>query len=82
VFVVPVYDGPLGPVVRMLDGDPTHVHKESRDFWLDWAGERFVIQEWCGVFRYLLPRGPYINWPTQALRRIAPAIAVVVRNKD
>jgi SAM-dependent methyltransferase len=81
VFVVPVYDGPLGGVVRLLDGDPTHVHKESRDFWLKWASERFEIQEWSGVFRYLLPLGPYINWPTRSLRRIAPAIAVVVRNK-
>src|SRR6185295_6409230 len=81
VFVVPVYDGPLGGLVRHLDQDPTHIHKNSRDFWLNWADQKFEIQEWTGVFRYLVPRGPYINWPTQSLRRIAPAIAVVVRNR-
>ncbi len=35
VFVVPVYDGPLGPVVHLLDRDPTHVHKRSRADWLE-----------------------------------------------
>jgi SAM-dependent methyltransferase len=79
VFVVPVYDGPLGPVVRLLDGDPTHVHKKSRQFWLDWAGRHFEVQKWWGVFRYLCPGGYYIHSPTRGLRRIAPAIAVVAR---
>ena len=79
IFVVPVYDGPLGGVVRALDKDPTHVHKQSREFWLEWAGRHFEILEWTGVFRYLLPVGPYINWPVKALRRISPAIAVVVK---
>ena len=27
VFVVPVYDGPLGGLVRRLDKDPTHMQK-------------------------------------------------------
>src|SRR5262249_20691916 len=27
LFVVPVYDGLSGPVIRRLDRDPTHVHK-------------------------------------------------------
>ena len=27
VFVVPVYDGLSGPVIRLLDRDPTHLHK-------------------------------------------------------
>jgi len=81
VFVVPVYDGPLGRVVRHLDRDPTHVHKESRDFWLGWASEQFDVVEWCGVFRYLLPSGPYINWPSRSLRRVSPAIALIVRNR-
>ena len=46
LFVVPVYDGPLGPVVHFLDGDPTHVHKRSRKFWLEWAGRHFHIDTW------------------------------------
>lgn len=36
-FVVPVYDGITGPVIRALDDDPTHTHKESRHFWIQWA---------------------------------------------
>jgi len=32
--VVPVYDGPLGWLVRRLDHDPTHVSKFSRWEWL------------------------------------------------
>ena len=77
VFVVPVYDGPLGPLVHQLDRDPTHVHKYGRDFWLSWTESNFDLLEWRGIFRYLLPRGPYIHWPTRLFRGVAPAIAVV-----
>jgi SAM-dependent methyltransferase len=81
LFVVPVYDGPLGPLVQALDADTTHVHRVSRRFWLDWANRHFDVQEWWGVFRFLFPWGYYLHWPTRALRRIAPAIAVVARRK-
>lgn len=81
IFVVPVYDGPLGPLVRRLDKDPTHVHQRSRDFWLAWASRHFRIVEWTGVFRYLLPLGIYVNWPSAACRRIAPAIAVCAKSR-
>ncbi len=77
VFVVPVYDGPTGPVIRALDKDPTHVHKESRWFWLDWAAAGFEVCDWWGVYRYLLPGGCYVHSPTRRLRRWTPAIAVV-----
>jgi len=30
IFVVPVYDGPAGPIIRKLDRDTTHRHKRSR----------------------------------------------------
>jgi SAM-dependent methyltransferase len=79
LFVVPVYDGPLGGVVRLLDKDPTHVHKNPRQFWLDWARQHFELISWTGIFRYLLPMGTYVNWPTRSLRGVAPAIAVAVR---
>lgn len=79
VFVVPVYDGPLGPLVQMLDADPTHVHRVARTFWLDWASRHFTVADWWGIFRFLFPWGYYLHWPTRALRRIAPAIAVVAR---
>jgi SAM-dependent methyltransferase len=81
VFVVPVYDGPLGPVVHHLDKDPTHVHKNSREFWLAWARRNFELVSWTGIFRYLLPRGPYVNWPNRRLRSVAPAISLTVRRR-
>jgi SAM-dependent methyltransferase len=80
VLVVPVYDGPTGPLIRRLDRDDTHIHKESRRFWLDWARELgLVLEDWRGVYRYLLPGGLYVHWPTRALRRWTPAIAVIAR---
>jgi SAM-dependent methyltransferase len=77
VIVVPVYDGPLGRCVRMLDKDRTHVHRHARSFWLSWMSRRFVVRDWWGLTRYLLPGGAYLNWPSRRLRNIAPAIAVV-----
>ncbi len=81
VFVVPVYDGPLGPVVRTLDRDPTHIHKNSRGFWLEWASRHFRVERWWGIFRYLVPGGPYLHVPSKALRSIAPSILVSARAK-
>jgi SAM-dependent methyltransferase len=82
LFVVPVYDGPLGPLVHLLDKDPTHVHKKAREFWLKWARERFEVVEWWGVFRYLTPGAQYyVHWPTKLLRSVAPAIALLVRSR-
>lgn len=79
VFVVPVYDGPLGPIVRALDTDPTHIHKYSRRFWLEWAARHFELAKWWGLFRLLLPGGPYVHFPSRNLRSISPAILVVAR---
>lgn len=79
LFVVPVYDGPTGPIIRALDGDPTHVHKCSRDFWLDWIATGFTIERWEGIYRYLLPGGYYAHLPTRSLRHATPAIAVLAR---
>lgn len=81
IFVVPVYDGPTGAIVRLLDKDITHVHKESRNFWLNWANENFILEDWWGIYRYLFPIGYYMHFPTKAFRRFAPAIAVVTRRR-
>lgn len=55
LVTVPVYDSILGPVVRYLDKDPTHIHKESRRWWLDVLREAgFHIVHWQGVIRYLV----------------------------
>jgi SAM-dependent methyltransferase len=79
VFVVPVYDGLSAPIIRVLDRDPTHLHKRPRSFWLDLAQSRFDVREWFGLVRYLLPGGWYFNWATRAMRHHAPAVAVVAR---
>jgi SAM-dependent methyltransferase len=82
VFVVPVYDGVTGPVIRLLDKDETHVHKRSRDFWLRWVSERFDMVAWCGIYRYLIPGWGYAHIPTRRLRRFTPAIAVTARRRE
>lgn len=79
LIVVPVYDGPLGPLVTLLDRDPTHVRKEPRQYWLSCMGRYFEILEWQGAFRKLLWGTRYIHLPTTGFRRIAPAIAIVAR---
>jgi len=81
VFVVPVYDGLSGPLIRRLDKDPTHVHKMPRKFWLDWAGEHFEVLEWWGMLRYLLPGRLYLHWPTRLGRNHTPAILVAARRR-
>lgn len=82
VCVVPVYDGPLGPVIRALDRDPTHVHKLPRQWWLDRIGARFEIVEWTGILRYLIPPGYYLHAPSRTIRTFAPAIAVAARRRQ
>ena len=78
-FVVPVYDGLSGPIIRRLDHDVTHLQKHGRDFWLRLVSARFRVLAWHGLVRYLLPGGVYLNWPTTIWRRHTPAIAVVAR---
>jgi SAM-dependent methyltransferase len=82
VFVVPVYDGVTGPLIRMLDKDETHVHKRSRDFWLGWTRENFVLLDWCGMYRYLIPGLGYAHFPTRLWRRFTPAIAVIAQRRQ
>ncbi len=81
--VVPVYDGPLGWLVHLLDRDPTHVQKQSRAFWLELIGARFTILTWCGIYRYLLPRGvpgrPFLHFHSENWRTLAPAIMLVAQ---
>jgi len=79
IFVVPVYDGPTGPIIRLLDHDETHVHKRSRGFWLDWARANFTLVDWWGIYRYLMPGGLYPHVATRFWRRATPAIVVLAR---
>jgi SAM-dependent methyltransferase len=81
-FVVPVYDGVLGALVEWLDRDPTHIHKLSRAQWLRWAELSFDSVRWQGIFRYLLPGGPYVHIRSTRLRDSAPAILVTARKRE
>lgn len=80
-IVVPVYDGLLGPVVHYLDKDPTHIHKNSRWFWLDLLQKYFDLVTWEGIFRILVAKNIYIHVPSCLLKSTAPAILMVARNK-
>ena len=80
-IVVPVYDGPLGPFVRLLDNDRSHVQLRSRQWWLHWTGTHFTVTGWQGIFRTLTPWRQYVHLPTRALRRIAPAILITASKR-
>lgn len=82
VFVVPVYDGLSGPIIRRLDRDPTHVHKRPRQFWIDWASRYFEILAWEGVVRYLLPGGLYLHLVSSRFRHHTPAVMIACRSRD
>jgi len=81
VCVVPVYDGLSGPLIRLLDRDPTHLHKWPRKQWLDWAAAHFTLREWTGIVRYLLPLKYYLHVPTRALKHHTPAIILVAQKR-
>lgn len=72
-MVVPVYDGILSPITKMLDKDPTHLWKISRYDWLEYLKKnRFEIVEKGGIIRKLITRNYYFHmtrpqtllWPT------------------
>jgi SAM-dependent methyltransferase len=82
VAVVPVYDGPLGGVVRALDKDPTHVHKLSRTAWHDLLGRDFDIVHYEGIFRFLVPAvHRYLHFHSKRLVSVCPAVALVCRKR-
>ncbi|MCZ6625369.1 MAG: methyltransferase domain-containing protein [Deltaproteobacteria bacterium] len=55
IGVVPVYDGPLGWLVHLLDKDPTHVTKISRKEWLGRLRQHgFDVLEYGGIIRKLI----------------------------
>ena len=79
ILVVPVYDGPFGPVVKLLDKDESHLQLQSRQWWLDWTDRHFTVTGWQGIFRTLTPWGQYVHLPTKTLRRVAPAVLITAR---
>lgn len=81
-LVVPVYDGLLGHMVRLLDKDESHVQLRSRQWWIDWTRTHFNITGWLGIFRMLTPWHQYIHLPTRFLRQVAPAILITATRKQ
>jgi SAM-dependent methyltransferase len=82
IAIVPVYDGPLGAIVRRLDRDPTHVSKWSRARWRSTlAQHHFDIVETGGVVRYLVAGRWYLHVTTPAAlwRHIGSAFWFVAR---
>ncbi len=82
IAVVPVYDGPFGGLVRLLDRDPTHVSKWPRAAWLGKLGEHgFEVVEHGGILRKLVFSRWYLHltWPQAILRRVGSAIWFVAR---
>ena len=80
-LVVPVYDGLTAPLIRLFDRDPTHVHKDSRRFWVDLASEHFQDIEWHGIHRFLVSRSLYLHRPSRRMRAFTAAILIsAIRN--
>lgn len=83
IVVVPIYDGALGHLVRLLDSDPTHIHKCSRKYWLNLlSSSGFNVQAYGGIIRYLLPWGYYlhITKPRILLKFACSAYFFIARN--
>ena len=84
IGIVPVYDGPLGWLVRRLDHDPTHVHKLSRKDWYEKLKKyNFQIVSFGGVIRKLMWSRWYVHltWPQFILRRIGSACYFVAQKR-
>jgi len=82
IFVCPVYDGPLGLLVKMLDRDPTHIHKKSRYWWLKQAKSAgFKIIDWKGIIRYLLPTNYYLHMEMRGFLRFFSSAIMVICSK-
>jgi 2-polyprenyl-3-methyl-5-hydroxy-6-metoxy-1,4-benzoquinol methylase len=80
-LTVPVYDGPIGPLVNRLDKDATHVHRRERAFWVAEVGERFNILAYRGIIRYFIGGRVYLNAVCGGCRTWAPAIMLVVQKR-
>lgn len=83
VLSIPVYDKLAGKIVRKLDKDPTHIHKQSRDFWISALRQNnFSILEYKGIMRYFLFKKYYIHFMAKALRSHSPAIFLIARKSE
>jgi len=79
--VVPVYDGPFGAIVKRLDHDITHVHKEPRSFCLRGHVSILTMSSGMVLLDICLRVGGMHIFPTTVFRSVAPAIMVICRNR-
>jgi thiosulfate sulfurtransferase len=83
VLSVPVYDGPLGGLVHLLDKDPTHVHKWARGAWLRELTDRgWRVRAWEGIFRYFLGGRVYLHRQTRRLRDVGTAVIIAAERAE
>jgi uncharacterized membrane protein YbhN (UPF0104 family)/SAM-dependent methyltransferase len=85
IGVVPVYDGPLGCLVRLLDKDETHVYKQGRRWWaekIETSG--FELVEIGGILRKLVAHRYYVHLtrPQFVLRSTGVAIYFVAQRSS
>jgi SAM-dependent methyltransferase len=77
-FSVPVYDGPVGVLVEVMDLDPTHVHKIGRHDWVRHAEHHgFRVLRWLGILRTFVAGRFYLHVQTLRGREHCPAILVI-----
>lgn len=82
VATMPVYDTLVGKGVGLLDKDPTHVHKNSRYWWLERLSQNgYEVVHWKGILRFYFGRGIYLHWCGGIVRRCSPAILIAARPK-
>ncbi len=81
IIVVPTYDGILGPIVSLLDKDPTHVWKRGYDFWLKkLESKSFRIIDTGGILRKLVFKNYiHITRPKLILKYFRSSIWIVAR---
>lgn len=80
IITVPVYDTLVGKLVVVLDKDPTHVHKNSRHWWINLVKkEGYDILNWKGIWRYYFKNVFYLHHINSLTRAFSPAIMIIAK---
>jgi SAM-dependent methyltransferase len=80
-IAVPVYDTPVGRLVRIMDHDPTHIHKVSRFDWLaSLSAAGFSVVDWKGIWRLRLGSLGYVHYVSRPTRSFSPAVLIFARS--
>lgn len=81
-ITVPVYDTLIGKAVLMMDRDETHIHKNSRYWWIEMLNKSGLeVLAWKGIWRYFLAGTFYLHWINKWTRNFSPAIILICRKK-